>query len=289
MTFNEGARSSGPRATRRGRNTGIALGGGGIGVVLLFLIAQFTGVDLNGLLGGGGTTAPAGESTVVDCETGADANANLECRLDFTAQSLDAFWEAELGQRYTLPPFVLFDGAVSTGCGQASSAVGPFYCPPDQTVYLDTSFYGDLRTRFGAQAGSLSQMYVIAHEWGHHIQNITGIMDGVQRGDTGPTSDAVRLELQADCLAGAWVGAASTVPDASGTPYLEPVTDAQIADALDAAQAIGDDRIQASTQGQVNPETWTHGSSEQRQRWFLAGMQGGTDACDTFAVSGRQL
>ncbi|WP_167042594.1 neutral zinc metallopeptidase [Salinibacterium sp. ZJ454] len=292
MTFNDGARSGGPRASRRGRNTGIAVGGGGIAVVALVLISQLFGVDLSGLLGGGTGTdqgAPGNDTPVANCETGADANENLDCRLDFTAQSLDAYWEGQLGAEYTLPAFVLFQEAVGTGCGNATSAVGPFYCPPDATVYIDTAFYDDLRTRFGAQGGPLAEEYVVAHEWGHHIQNITGIMNQVQRGDTGPTSDAVRLELQADCFAGAWAGAASTVPDESGTPFLEPVTDAQVADALNAAEVIGDDRIQESTQGQVNPETWTHGSSESRQRWFLAGLNGGANACDTFAVPGEQL
>ncbi|WP_353987194.1 KPN_02809 family neutral zinc metallopeptidase [Ruicaihuangia caeni] len=289
MTFNPNARSGGSRVSRRGRNTGLAVGGGGLGAIVLFLIAQFTGFDLSGLAGGTETTTQQQGTAIEQCETGADANANVECRMDFTAQALDSYWERELGQQYTLPEFVLFTQGVNTACGAASSAVGPFYCPSDETVYLDVSFYDELRTRFGAQGGSLSQMYVVAHEWGHHIQNITGIMAQAQRGDTGAGSDAVRLELQADCFAGAWVGEASTVPDESGTPFLEPVTREQVADALNAAQAIGDDRLQQRSQGQVNPDTWTHGSSEQRQRWFTEGYEGGTGACDTFAVSEREL
>jgi predicted metalloprotease len=173
---------------------------------------------------------------------------------------------------------------VSTACGSATSAVGPFYCPGDQTVYLDTGFYDELRNRFDAEGGPLAQMYVVAHEFGHHIQNLQGTMDSIERGDTGPTSDAVRLELQADCFAGAWAGEASTVPDDSGTPFLKPITKAQVADALNAAASIGDDRIQESTQGQVNPEAWTHGSSEQRQQWFETGFEQGAAACDTFAA-----
>jgi hypothetical protein len=132
-------------------------------------------------------------------------------------------------------------------------------------------------------------MYVVAHEWGHHIQNIVGIMNGLDLQNTGPTSDGVRLEVQADCFAGAWVGAASTIKDSNGVTFLQPVTDTQVADALSAASAVGDDRIQEATQGQVTPETWTHGSSEMRQRWFTAGYNGGPNACDTFSVSGDQL
>ena len=197
---------------------------------------------------------------------------------------MDAYWERELGSAYTPPPLVLFEQSVGTGCGNATSAVGPFYCPADQTVYLDIGFYDELRTRFDTDAGPLAQMYVIAHEFGHHIQNLEGTMNSIQRGDTGPTSDAVRLELQADCYAGAWAGEASTVPDESGTPFLETITSSQVADALDAASAIGDDRIQESTQGQVNPEAWTHGSSEQRQQWFTTGFEQGAAGCDTFAA-----
>jgi predicted metalloprotease len=284
MTFNDNARSGGGRVSKRGRNTGFAVGGGGIGLIVIFLISQALGVDLTGLVGGGTAGTATGDTTLSNCDTGADANANVECRIDFTAQSLDAFWEGQLGSSYTPPPLVLFQQATNTGCGGATSAVGPFYCPADQTVYLDTGFYEELRTQFNAEAGPLAQMYVIAHEFGHHIQNLQGTSSSIDRGDTGPTSDAVRLELQADCYAGAWAGEASTVPDESGTPFLTPITKAQLADALNAASAIGDDRIQESTQGQVNPEAWTHGSSEQRQHWFETGYEQGAAGCDTFAA-----
>jgi predicted metalloprotease len=284
MTFNDNARSGGGRVSKRGRNTGFALGGGGIGVIAILLISQALGVDLTGLVGGAPGGSTANDTTLENCETGADANANLECRLDFAAQSMDAYWEGELGSAYSPPPLVLFEQSVSTACGSATSAVGPFYCPGDQTVYLDTGFYDELRNRFDAEGGPLAQMYVVAHEFGHHIQNLQGTMDSIERGGTGPTSDAVRLELQADCFAGAWAGEASTVPDDSGTPFLKPITKAQVADALNAAASIGDDRIQESTQGQVNPEAWTHGSSEQRQQWFETGFEQGAAACDTFAA-----
>jgi predicted metalloprotease len=284
MTFDDNANLGGNRVSHRGRNTGLAVGGGGIGVVAIVLLSQLLGVDLTGLLGGGAGGQPT-ETAIEGCDTGADANASTQCRMEGAAVSLDAFWANELGTQYTEPPFVLFDQATSTGCGNATSAVGPFYCPPDQTVYIDLSFYNDLQNRFGAEGGPLAEMYVVAHEWGHHIQNITGIMNQAQRGDTGPASDAVRLELQADCFAGAWAANASEVPDESGVPFLQPITDAQIADALSAASAVGDDRIQEATQGQVTPHSFTHGTSEQRQRWFLVGFKQGAGACDTFSAS----
>ncbi len=286
MTFNPNSDIGGGKVSKRGRNTGIAVGGG-LGVIALFVISQFLGVDLTGLVGGG--AAPETESSLEQCQTGADANENVECRMVGAAASLEAYWSQEgpqLGLDYAGPQdFVIFDQATTTGCGGASSATGPFYCPPDQTIYIDVTFYDELRGRFGSSGGPLAEMYVVAHEWGHHIQNLAGILERAQDGQTGPTSNAVRVELQADCFAGAWAANASEVPDESGVPFLQPITDAQIADALSAASAVGDDRIQEATQGQVTPHSFTHGSSEQRQRWFLVGFQQGAGACDTFSVS----
>ena len=286
MTFNPNSDIGGGKVSKRGRNTGIAVGGG-LGVIALFVISQFLGVDLTGLVGGG--AAPETESSLEQCQTGADANENVECRMVGAAASLDAYWSQEspeLGLDYAGPQdFVLFDQATTTGCGSASSATGPFYCPTDQTIYIDVTFYDELRGRFGSSGGPLAEMYVVAHEWGHHIQNLAGVLERAQDGQTGPTSNAVRVELQADCFAGAWAANASEVPDESGVPFLQPITDAQIADALSAASAVGDDRIQEATQGQVTPHSFTHGSSEQRQRWFLVGFQQGAGACDTFSVS----
>ena len=286
MTFNPNSDIGGGKVSKRGRNTGIAVGGG-LGVIALFVLSQFLGVDLTGLVGGG--AAPETESSLEQCQTGADANANVECRMVGAAASLEAYWSQEapeLGLDYTGPQdFVLFDQATTTGCGSASSATGPFYCPPDQIIYIDVSFYDELRGRFGSSGGPLAEMYVVAHEWGHHIQNLAGILERSQDGQTGPTSNAVRTELQADCFAGAWAANASEVPDESGVPFLQPITDAQIADALSAASAVGDDRIQEATQGQVTPHSFTHGTSEQRQRWFLVGFKQGAGACDTFSVA----
>ena len=286
MTFNPNADIGGGKASKRGRNTGIAVGGG-LGVIALFVLSQFLGVDLTGLVGGG--AAPETESSLEQCQTGADANENVECRMVGASASLEAYWQQagpEIGLNYVGPQdFVLFSGATTTGCGSASSATGPFYCPPDQTIYIDVAFYDELRSRFGSSGGPLAEMYVVAHEWGHHVQNLAGILERAQDGQTGPTSNAVRVELQADCFAGSWAANASEVPDESGVPFLQPLTDAQIADALSAASAVGDDRIQEAMQGQVNPHTFTHGTSEQRQRWFMTGFNEGAGACDTFSVS----
>jgi predicted metalloprotease len=286
MTFNPNADIGGGKASKRGRNTGIAVGGG-LGVIALFLLSQFLGVDLTGLVGGG--AAPETESSLEQCQTGADANENVECRMVGASASLEAYWQQagpEIGLNYVGPQdFVLFSGGTTTGCGSASSATGPFYCPPDQTIYIDVTFYDELRSRFGSSGGPLAEMYVVAHEWGHHVQNLAGILERAQDGQTGPTSNAVRVELQADCFAGSWAANASEVPDESGVPFLQPLTDAQIADALSAASAVGDDRIQEAMQGQVNPHTFTHGTSEQRQRWFMTGFNEGAGACDTFSVS----
>ncbi|WAB84322.1 neutral zinc metallopeptidase [Microcella daejeonensis] len=290
MTFRDDADISSSRLRRRGRGrtTAIAGGGGIVGLIAVFLIAQLTGVDVSGLLGGGAAPAQQGGGTALEeCTTGAEANASVDCRIAGAVVSLDDFWAESagaIGVEYRAPEAYLFEGAVSTGCGEATSAVGPFYCPVDESVYLDTGFYDDLRTRFGAEGGPLAEMYVVAHEWGHHMQQLTGVLASAERGESGPQSDAVRIELQADCWGGAWAAAASATDDPDGRPLLEPITDEQVAQALDAAASIGDDRIQERTSGQVSPESWTHGSGEQRQAWFRAGFEGGVTACDTFAA-----
>jgi predicted metalloprotease len=282
MTFNDNARIDSSRTSRRGRGALIG-GGGGIGVVLIvFLISSVTGVDLTQFIGGGGGDGT--DTQLEGCETGAQANTNTDCLVAAAGNSLDTYW-ADQVDSYRSPNVSLFESQVSTGCGNASSAVGPFYCPPDERIYIDTSFFDELRTSYGSSGGPLAQMYVVAHEWGHHIQTLVGTSDGIDQSDTGPSSDSVRLELQADCYAGAWVGDASTVKDESGTTFLEPVTAAQITDALSAASAVGDDRLQEAATGSVNQDSWTHGSSESRQKWFTIGLEGSPADCDTFSVT----
>ena len=290
MTFNEGSDISKGRISRRAKG-GIAVGGG-VGVVglVVVLISLFTGVDLSPLVGGLEQGGSGGEDSALEqCQTGEDANTDLDCRMQGAAAYLDDYWAGQFESGYRSTQIVLFTDATNTGCGGATSAVGPFYCPPDETIYLDTAFFDELRDRFGSSGGPAAQLYVVAHEWGHHIQNLTGRMDGLDTSETGPASGGVRLELQADCYAGAALGAAEQTTDENGVPYLDPLSDQQWADALSAASAVGDDHIQEQTQGQVTPETWTHGSSEQRQRWFQTGRSGGPQSCDTFSVSASQL
>ena len=266
---------------RRVRGGGLAVGGG-LGTLVIVALILLTGGDLGDVIGGLGAApvqeGPIGSQLINECETGADANQRQDCRLLGAVQSLDAYWSETFtasGEAFQQPGVEIFSDGVNTECGAASSAVGPFYCPLDQTIYLDLGFYDDLESRFGAEGGPFAEMYVVAHEYGHHIQNLLGFLE--QGRDTGAGGGAVRVELQADCLAGAW--------GANGveTGFLERLTREQIAQALNAASVIGDDRIQEQTQGQVNPETWTHGSSEQRQEWFSNGLEAGSiDGCDTF-------
>ncbi|WP_063040002.1 KPN_02809 family neutral zinc metallopeptidase [Nocardia grenadensis] len=298
MTFNEGSQidpgraSSGPGPGRGGK---IALGGGAGGLIILVLalllggdpgsmLGQFTGVE--DAQQGTGETA----GTPEHCRTGADANKYVDCRVVLTAQSLDSVWSAELpgqtGVAYAEPAIRLFTGGISTGCGYASSAVGPFYCPGDRTAYFDVGFFQELVERFGASGGPLAQEYVVAHEVGHHIQNLLGDIGRAQQDPRGPESGAVRTELQADCYGGLWAHYADKTPaPGSDTPLLMPLADTDIQDALSAASAVGDDRIQEAATGRVNPEAWTHGASDQRQKWFLAGYRTGeVAACDTYSA-----
>jgi uncharacterized protein len=292
MTFNDDADIRGGKVRRRGRGVavGAGLGGGGLAIIAVLLIGQLLGVDLSGVVPETGTAPDSSATALTQCDTGAEANQDVDCRMQAAATSLDAYWEGVLGSDYVQPEIILFDQATSTGCGDATADVGPFYCPPDQRVYIDTAFYGELQSRFGASGGPLAQLYVVAHEWGHHIQNLSGTMDGLDLQQTGPGSDSVRLELQADCFAGAWVAGASSTTDEHGRTLLKPPTQAQLADALSAAAAVGDDHIQSTLgDGQVNPETFTHGTSAQREKWYRTGYSSGPQACTTFGVTTRQL
>jgi len=274
--------------------------GGGIGgvivLVLIFVLSQYLG-------GGGGTALPSGPASdsgpvstgsqeLAHCKTGVDANEDPDCARVAVVNSIQAYWADALpeqsNRQYVYGDTVIFSDQVGTGCGGATSDVGPFYCPPDQQVYLDTTFFEDmLEGRLGGQGGDFAEAYVLAHEYGHHVQNLLGTMGRV-RTQQGETSDAVRLELQADCYAGMWSKFATEVEDADGEVFIQNLTRQDIEEALDAARAVGDDRIQQRTSGRVNPDAWTHGSAEQRMRWFMTGRdKGSLRACDTFAA--RQL
>ncbi|MET0642087.1 MAG: neutral zinc metallopeptidase [Jiangellaceae bacterium] len=293
MKFNRRARlDTSQISDRRGRGRGgTVAAGGGVGALVILLVALCTGGDPSSVIE---TTnqvqAQQGEIDGLEtqCQTGADVEENPDCRFVFYVNSIQDYWDDEFARRgatYSPATTNFFTSAVQTGCGGASSQVGPFYCPADQSVYLDLGFFDQLRTQFGGGGGDFAEAYVLAHEYGHHIQNLTGQMQQVRPG-SGPTSGAVRLELQADCYAGVWARHATTTDTAEGEPLITEVTEEDIIEGLNAAATVGDDYIQERFQGTVSPESWTHGSSEQRQRWFAVGYRtGDLAACDTFSTN----
>ncbi|MGY1623134.1 neutral zinc metallopeptidase [Geodermatophilus sp. SYSU D00965] len=301
MRYSEGADldTSGVQDRRGGGlggGKGLAVGGGGLGLVGVVVLVLF---QLLGGGSGGGTGAALGqlgglaEGQTADngqleqqCRTGADANESVDCAVVADIESIQDYWSGVLGDRYQPTKTVFFQGSVQTSCGGATSGSGPFYCPGDRLVYIDLSFFDTLQQQFGAEGGLFVNAYVIAHEYGHHVQNLLGTNQQVTPGETGPESGTVRLELQADCYAGSWANHAETVPDESGQPLIAEITQDDVDRALDAAARIGDDFIQRNLGGgTVDQDAFTHGSSEQRQRWFTTGYQTGDPAqCDTFAT-----
>lgn len=294
MSFNDDARLDTSQVETGGGRRG-AKAGGGIGGIILLLVGLYFGVDLSGITdsaGGGaaGRATPGAQSTLASqCQRGADANTDVKCRVVATVNSVQAFWRQELpayGTAYVPAPTVLYDELTASACGTASNAVGPFYCPTDAKVYIDATFFDELTTRFGADDGALAQEYVVAHEYGHHVQDLLGVLGAAQQDPQGAQSGSVRIELMADCLAGVWANGAATTKDAMGTTFMKPLTRSDIASALSAAAAVGDDRIQQQARGRVDRESWTHGSSAERQRWFTTGYRtGDVRQCDTLHAS----
>jgi uncharacterized protein len=270
---------------------GVAVGSGGLGLVALvvyLLIAALSGGDTglgqlgpldNKQVGQGDTPAEVSDQ----CADVEDVNTRQDCRIVGDVNSVQSFWSSVFERsnaKYQYVDTVFFEGQVETGCGVADSRVGPFYCPVDKHVYVDLGFFDDLQSQFGVATTPFVEAYVIAHEYGHHVQDQLGVLSKISGSRQGPQGLSVRSELQADCYAGVWAA------HAVESGLIEELTQQDINSGLDAASAIGDDRIQERTQGQVNPETWTHGSSEQRRRWFSRGYEQGRPAgCDTFSGS----
>ena len=283
------------------------MGCGGFALMAVVVVVLLATGGLGSIFGGGTSSTSGGpfggygapDVTSVDdqgvtgleqCRTGEDANSDRQCALLADVNSIQAFWEQALpdqaGTEYEPSVTTFFTGSVDTGCGPATSDTGPFYCPADGGVYLDITFFDAmLEGRLGAEGGPFSEAYVLAHEYGHHVQDLLGTMSRV-RSQQGETSDAVRLELQADCYAGMWTKFATEVEDENGEVFILDLTQDDVDRALDAAAAVGDDRIQQSSGGRVDPETWTHGSARARQYWFSVGLEEGTvEACDTFSAA----
>ncbi len=265
---------------KSGAGMGIKLGAGGmVALVAVVLASRLLGFDLSGLLGDGGGSAQAPAATS-EPPKGNDADAALVDFVKFVMKDIQDTFDAQYraaGKPYRRAKLFVFTSAIDTGCGRSSSAIGPFYCPADEHAYIDLSFYRDLKQRFGAP-GDFAQAYVLAHEIGHHLQNLSGVEKSTQRlRQNGKSRNAasVRQELQADCYAGVWghSAAARKVLDVG-----------DLEEALTAASAIGDDRLQRDAGGDVDPETFTHGTSAQRMKWFRRGYDTGRlDACDTFS------
>jgi predicted metalloprotease len=274
---------------------GLPIGGGGLtGIIITVVIALVGGYfGINQLGGGSGDSTQSGDNTTLSQECSqSDALKQLDCRNVLYVNSIQAYWTDELpqsfGDKYKPAKTVFFSNAVRTGCGNADSGTGPFYCPSDDRVYIDLTFYKLLADQLGAP-GEFAQPYVLAHEYGHHIQDLVGTEAKMRRDQERNPSQAnklsVKLELQADCYAGVWAKGATGTTDSSGKKIFKSITAQDIQEGLDTAAKIGDDTLQQRSGGTINPAEFTHGTSAQRQQWFANGYKSGNPkACDTFAT-----
>ncbi len=286
MEYRDSADISGASVNRAGGSRGsaggrIAVGGGGSLVVLI--LALIFGLDPSGLLGGStGTGDAPAANPVTQCTRGSDVAKNRECRWNAYMASIGAYWSGAY-KGFAASSMTTFSGRVTTGCGAATSSVGPFYCPVDQIIYIDTDYTATLLAQLGAKGGDAAEGYIVAHEYGHHIQNLTGVMAKAQSStQTGAGSASVRLELQADCYAGVWFRHSTDDPNG----VIKSVTQDDLNRIIDAAIAVGDDAIQKAQTGSVNRESWTHGSSAQRKNWTSIGFKTGDwTTCDTFSAT----
>ena len=261
-------------------NRGLVIGGSSIGALILAGILWYLGVDpsqLQDVLGTGDASTSQSASGLAHCKTTNEANKYADCRIKATAESLDRVWGQQLPEQanlqYKRPEVIVFTNSTRSGCGVASSATGPFYCPTDQTAYFDVSFFDQLKN-YGATNTPFAQEYIVAHEFGHHIQKLQNTLGMSNYNEPGPESNAVKIELQADCYAGVWAYHAERDPE-DNKVSLQSITKEQLAGAINAARAVGDDNIQQRSGGEVRPDTFTHGTSEQRQEAFLAGYHTG--------------
>lgn len=253
--------------------------------MIILLIALFLGGDIGDLLGATSTDAEPGQTqTQPVCANTNDLKTNRDCRWVAYENALTDYWETQFTSGFEPPAGLqLFTGQIATACGTGSTEMGPFYCPGDTTIYIDDEFMGQLLEQLGTQRSDAAELYIVGHEYGHHISNLTGQMTEARASgnDTGPKSAQVRLELQADCYAGVFF--ANTVKDPDSP--IEAVTQDDLTRIVDAARAVGDDHIQEQSGGRVVPESWTHGSSKMRQHWVSTGFQSGDpNKCDTFAT-----
>lgn len=309
MSFNDDAELDTSQLGGGLSRGGLIAGGGGVVSVIALVVFLLTGGQGGVPSGSGGGNAGGSAAQGMDrsqmgaggeykaqifdhCKTGADANKDDNCLVVGTVNSVQDYWKRTFPNStknktpWRMTKTILYSGQTQSKCGTASNQVGPFYCPADQQVFIDASFFKQLSSRYGADKGQFAKMYVVAHEYGHAAQDQLKVLGEAQKDPKGPESGGVKIELMADCFAGMWAKDASTTKDKNGKALLKPLTQADIQSALSAATAVGDDTIQRKAQGRVSPESFTHGTAEQRMKWFMAGYNNqNINTCNTLRAA----